>query len=49
MPLSSFTLEASLTVTDDPVQKRAAQDVGQVGKVADHLRPFTSVLFHAYT
>jgi hypothetical protein len=27
MPLTSFTLRASLTVTDDPLQERSAQDV----------------------
>jgi hypothetical protein len=49
MPLSALTLEAPLAVTDDPLQQRAAQNVGQVGEVANQLHLFTSTPFHAYT
>jgi hypothetical protein len=48
MPLPSFTLGAPLTVTDDPLQQRTAQDVGQVGEVAQQLPALRRNVFHVY-
>jgi len=48
MPLPPFTLGAPLTVTDDPLQQRTPQDVGQVREVAKQLPPLRCHMFHLY-
>jgi len=49
MPFPSLTFWAPLTVTNDSLQQRAAQDVTHVGEVTQELCPSAGIsVFHAY-